>query len=348
VVPPEEKNKDALITQELKEDHAKDSRVYKVLLLGPGESGKSTVFKQMVMNYGSGFKTEDRTIVRGSVLRGLVSGVSQLLKESPGIGDADAVVGGSLSSEVALLRDSDTALDRLTPEMVAALKKLAEDSSFRKLLTYKSKFHIPESLDYFLGRLNSLAQTDYIPTDEDMVRVRIRTTGMMIENFSMGKDEFQIMDVGGQRSERKKWLSAFDGVTAILFIAAASEYDQVVWEDEKTNRMDEALNVFQQILDNPTFASTPIVLFLNKADLFEKKVKNVSLSVCFPDWDKSKDGDIDAAWNFLESKFNDRNLAGKQVFVHRTTATNAENIKAVWNVIVFSVISKSLSATGIM
>ncbi len=38
---------------------------------------------------------------------------------------------------------------------------------------------------------------------------------------------FRVFDVGGQRSERKKWIHCFEDVTAIIFIVALSEYDQV-------------------------------------------------------------------------------------------------------------------------
>ena len=42
-----------------------------------------------------------------------------------------------------------------------------------------------------------------------------------------------MVDVGGQRSERKKWIHCFEGVTAIIFCVAMSEYDLVLAEDEE-------------------------------------------------------------------------------------------------------------------
>ena len=41
-----------------------------------------------------------------------------------------------------------------------------------------------------------------------------------------------MLDVGGQRSERKKWIHCFEGVTSIIFCVAMSEYDLVLSEDE--------------------------------------------------------------------------------------------------------------------
>lgn len=46
----------------------------------------------------------------------------------------------------------------------------------------------------------------------------------------------RMFDVGGQRSERKKWIHCFEGVTCIIFIAALSAYDMVLVEDDEVVR----------------------------------------------------------------------------------------------------------------
>ena len=84
-----------------------------------------------------------------------------------------------------------------------------------------------------------------------------------------------MFDVGGQRNERKKWIHCFEGVTAVLFVAAISAYDQVLYEDENTNRMVEALNLFSEICNSNWFRDTAMILFLNKRDLFMEKIKKV-------------------------------------------------------------------------
>lgn len=41
-----------------------------------------------------------------------------------------------------------------------------------------------------------------------------------------------MVDVGGQRSERRKWIHCFENVTSIIFLVALSEYDQILFESE--------------------------------------------------------------------------------------------------------------------
>jgi guanine nucleotide-binding protein G(i) subunit alpha len=93
-----------------------------------------------------------------------------------------------------------------------------------------------------------------------------------------------MFDVGGQRSERKKWIHCFENVTAVIFLAAISEYDQVLIEDETMNRMQEALTLFDSICNSKWFSSTSMILFLNKVDLFKEKLTKKPLSDYFPDF----------------------------------------------------------------
>ena len=50
---------------------------------------------------------------------------------------------------------------------------------------------------------------------------------MVEHNFNIEDDKFVLVDVGGQRSERRKWIHHFEHVTAVVFLVAVSEYDQV-------------------------------------------------------------------------------------------------------------------------
>ena len=74
-----------------------------------------------------------------------------------------------------------------------------------------------------------MAQSDYIPNEDDVLRCRDRTSGVVCEKLTLQKITFDMYDVGGQRSERKHWVKVFDGVKGVLFIVAISE----VWKQKE-------------------------------------------------------------------------------------------------------------------
>lgn len=107
-----------------------------------------------------------------------------------------------------------------------------------------------------------------------------------------------MFDVGGQRSERKKWIHCFENVTAIVFLVAISEYDQLLFEDETVNRMQEALTLFDSICNSRWFVKTSIILFLNKIDRFKEKLPISPMRKYFPDFEgkKTSNGDFISVW----------------------------------------------------
>ena len=107
---------------------------------------------------------------------------------------------------------------------------------------------------------------------------------MIEQRFEIDKKVLHIYDVGGQRNERKKWIHCFENVTAVIFVAALSCYDEIMFEDETKNAMDDSIELFHEVCNSPWFTKTAIILFLNKADLFKIKIQNVPLNVCFKEY----------------------------------------------------------------
>jgi hypothetical protein len=93
-----------------------------------------------------------------------------------------------------------------------------------------------------------------------------------------------LVDVGGQRNERRKWIHSFDDVTAVIFVTSLSEYDQKMVEDSKQIRMMESILLFDETVNSRFFRNTPIIIFFNKDDIFREKVQNIDLNCCFPDY----------------------------------------------------------------
>ncbi|GMS92151.1 hypothetical protein PENTCL1PPCAC_14326, partial [Pristionchus entomophagus] len=92
---------------------------------------------------------------------------------------------------------------------------------------------------------------------------------------------FRVYDMGGQRSERSKWIHVFDDVNALICNVFFSEYDQTMRENNRKNRLIDALELYDGIITSTFFNKSSVILFLNKKDLFEVKIHQVPLNVCF-------------------------------------------------------------------
>lgn len=102
--------------------------------------------------------------------------------------------------------------------------------------------------------------------------------------FSLDGYQFHIIDVGGQKGEREKWVNYFQNNDAVIFCVALSEYDQTLSEDNVTNRMIESMKLFTDICNHPWFASAAVILFLNKSDVFAQKIVKVPITQAFPNY----------------------------------------------------------------
>lgn len=150
------------------------------------------------------------------------------------------------------------------------------------------------------------------------------------------------MDVGGQRSQRQKWFQCFEGITSILFMASSSEFDQVLMEDRKTNRLMESCDIFETIINNKTFTNVSIILFLNKTDLLEGKYKKISIKDYFADF-PGNPHNIDDVKQFLVNLFDQRRRErGKPLFHHFTTAIDTQNIKFVFQAVKDTILQDNL------
>ncbi len=117
------------------------------------------------------------------------------------------------------------------------------DPGIQQTIERSSEFQLDDSAPYFFVNLERIAGELYKPTNEDILNVRAKTTGIVETEFIHNGLHFRMVDVGGQRNERKKWIHCFQDVTAIIFVVAVSEYDLKLEEDLVTNRMHESLKV---------------------------------------------------------------------------------------------------------
>ncbi|KAJ6246395.1 guanine nucleotide-binding protein g(o) subunit alpha [Anaeramoeba flamelloides] len=225
------------------------------------------------------------------------------------------------------------------------IQKLWESENIQKTYEKYETYHLPDSTNYFFQKIDEICQKDYVPTDEDILLCRSQTTGVIQIQFESHGHNFTIIDVGGQRNERRKWITHFEGVTAVLFVTSLSGYNQVLYEDEEVNRMEESLTLFFEQCNSRWFNDVPFILFLNKLDLFEKKLSVYPLKDLFQEYDGGDN--LENAKEFIKQKFLEKSKnKQKTIYTHFTTATNTKNVKVVFAMVQDIILNKMLPEIG--
>lgn len=136
-----------------------------------------------------------------------------------------------------------------------------------------------EFMDEFIQGLDRIASESYVPTFDDILRAHVRTTGVWDHQLKYRGYNTVIREVGGVRSERRKWRYLFGGVDAVLFVAAVGEFDQMLYEDHSKNSLDESLDLFKDLVKGEGVFKgvvrdeVPIFLVLNKTDVLLQKLE---------------------------------------------------------------------------
>lgn len=207
--------------------------------------------------------------------------------------------------------------------------------------------HSYNNLDYFFDKVGAIAKSRYVPSNQDILNCRIRTTGISEMEFYLNRNRFKIIDIGGQRSERRKWIHVFNDVHALLYVVGASAFNEVLEEDQNVNRMLEAIELFKNLCKMKQFSKSAIVLFLNKKDLFCKKIKaGVSMKGTFPDFPAHFEKDVSRCSDFVMNKFAP---PGQQdnIFMHWTCANDSKQMNVVFKSIQITIQDHSLLLSGL-
>ncbi|KAL3650716.1 guanine nucleotide-binding protein subunit alpha [Castilleja foliolosa] len=368
----EDNEQTAEIDRRIEQESKAEKHIQKLLLLGAGDSGKSTIFKQIKLLFQSGFDEVELKnyipVIHANVyqtIKILHDGSKELSQsladssmfiisdENKQIGEKLSEIGGSLNYPC------------LTKELAQEIETLWRDNAIQETYSHGNELQVPDCTHYFMENLQRLSDADYVPTKEDVLNARVRTTGVVEIQFSpVGENKksgevYRLFDVGGQKNERRKWIHLFEGVSAVIFCAAISEYDQTLFEDDNKNRMMETKELFEWVLKQPCFEKTSFMLFLNKFDLFEKKVPSVPLNVCewFKDYQPVSTGkqETENAYEFVKKKFEEvyfQNTAPDRVDrvfkIYRTSALDQKLVKKTFKLVDETLRRRNLFEAGLL
>ncbi|KAI8991299.1 guanine nucleotide-binding protein alpha-2 subunit [Mycotypha africana] len=332
------------IDKQLKLEKKRAAREIKILLLGAGDSGKSTIIKQMKVIHHDGFSKTECENFRLMIFTNLVGSMQALIESMQRLKlTVDNEQNWKYLSYFEHTAPFHISIHEPFPKKYyEPLFSLWKDKSIRNTFEQGHTFAFNENIKYFFDQLDRLFQPGYMPTNADIVHCRIKTTGIVETQFKQGSVIYRMFDVGGQRSERKKWIHCFDNVSAVLFVAALSGYDSCLVEDRYSNQMYEAFMLFESICNSKWFTSTSMILFLNKVDLFKEKIKRSQIVDYFPDYNGQAD-DFDEACEFFRRRFTQLNTnKNKRIYVHFTVATDTRLLARVMESVSDSILHENL------
>lgn len=405
------------INQSMQLHKQREKNEIKMLLLGAGESGKSTVLKQMKVLHKGGFTQQERIQYTHVIWADIIQSMKLIIIQARKLGiplqcdepnsplvnykrvilstDALDTVDTGVAGGLAFLNDYvikynahtknkrrlestgnassfldspkapliDNELDTTVMEIALSKpqqksysrRQIAEaiwniwqhDSGIKKCIDRSNEFQLETSTTYYFDNIFRFVDANYQCSDVDILKGRIKTTGITETNFIIDSYNFKVLDAGGQRSERKKWIHCFQNITTILFVLAISEYDQMLFEDERVNRMHESILLFDTLCNSKWFVKTPFILFLNKIDIFELKLVKSPLKKYFPDYNGNPTN-VDEALKFFEQNFLKLNRTSKPIYVHRTCATDTESMKFVLHAVTDMIIQDNLKKSGMI
>ncbi|KAJ6232093.1 guanine nucleotide-binding protein g(o) subunit alpha [Anaeramoeba flamelloides] len=320
------------------------SSVLRLLLVGAGESGKSTFVKQCKNLYTKGWSKKEllkqKTFVYLNVLE-TIQALTEIKEE------LCLEYSNSINVKYAEEINDLPQTTPLNPEICEKIDSIWNDTSIKTAYEKRSRFQIIDSCEYFMNKVQEIGEEKYIPNIEDVLNLRVKSTGITETRFTYSDQKYCLIDVGGQRNERKKWIHCFEDVSSIVFVSSLSAYDQVLVEEGSVNRMNESMLLFSDICNTRWFRENPLILFLNKLDLFQEKIKVSPLNKLFPDYEGGVD--VEEGKKFIKNQFLSLNrYQEKNIFPYFISAIDPESIKQIFRQVNDNFLQKKMDGNGLI
>ncbi|RDX44290.1 G-alpha-domain-containing protein [Lentinus brumalis] len=217
---------------------------------------------------------------------------------------------------------------------------------------------LEESSGFYLDEIDRITAKMYFPTDDDVLKARLKTTGVVEHRFTLAKNsefrgvEWVIFDVGGARNQRQAWAPYFDDVNAIIFLAPISAFDQQLAEDPRVNRLEDSFQLWKSVIESRLLAHVNIVLFLNKCDLLKKKLESgVRLAHHMPSYNRPND--YETVSQYFRNRFGAMHQSltpnkSRDLFIHLTSVTDTRKTHMIISNVRDIILTANLKSSSLM
>lgn len=270
---------------------------FKIITIGCGSAGKSTIFNNAQLVFKDGSYEAHYSCPRIFVDSEVISTIRENL--ASGICDiAHFIEEKQFSCENVQNMEFVKYLCQFEPQKTEGFIKSEQykekvtqfinDKVFHRVLREAViTRHIHDGFLKQIDQFSRMNQQNYKPTVSDILTLNKTTIGISSFTFkhpSTGQ-LVSLYDVGGIRGERRKMIRIFEETTLVLFVVALNDYFKTLFEDDTTNRMEENLQFFHDVLHSRWFTKTCIFLVFTKLDITEEFVEERPVSKYFNEYE---------------------------------------------------------------
>ncbi|CAI6338356.1 unnamed protein product [Periconia digitata] len=282
-------------------------KTVKVLFLGTSESGKSTLIKTLQL---SKFREEyfsygPRLLFKEIIRSNIIQSTRIVLEAMDSLAiSLEDPFRNNIHAETIFMQLAGRDSDCSGVKTFQAIVSLWQDSGFQISFGRRREYQLDDNFDYYANNIKRIMASDYMPTDEDILRIRVTTTGISATKLLNKKIEYEILDVGGARSERKKWNSVIGGTHVVTLTIDVRCYANVLLEDETCNRMQEQLVLFDSIVNSKWFSESSFLVVFTKLDCLADSLRTHRVERYLPDYVKDESlGPVESYMQYIEHRF---------------------------------------------
>lgn len=271
--------------------HAVVADTKKVIVLGPGSCGKTTMVRRLC-----GPVSPDEYVIYVDIIRrNVVCAVQTYLSACAAKMQMllpENVRSGYFVAHVDVLEVNPKQFSQVLPHLLQVMgdpgfqKTLMDRTAFlvadSNITQLDSAFQLSESCGRFFPKISEIFAPDYVPTYADCLACHLGTTGIIERKVQVGPHSVRLFDVGGSQIARRKWAHLYPDAHAVIYTVNVS-CDDRVGEDKHTNRMAEALSVWAQVTSSDALKDARFFLLFTFEDQFQRKINQPDEGTFFAD-----------------------------------------------------------------